>query len=88
MTNKEERAYKNLLYVATLDIRILCESRSKPSLNPQVWRQQYLDSITAGSIADWLHNLALAVAEDRMDDFDTGQFWRSHKYHCLRDRRV
>jgi len=78
LSNAEKKAYRNLLYWAMLDIRILCQSRGRESRNPvEIWRQ-YKRSRLAGALADWLHNLAQHAATD-FNNFDTEWFWREHE---------
>ncbi len=77
LTDAEKKAYRNLLYWAMLDIRILCQSRGRERHNPFVWRRQYLQGRMAGALADWLHNLAQHAATD-FDRFDTEWFWREY----------
>jgi hypothetical protein len=83
MTSAKKSAYRYLLYQAMLDIRIYCQSRSDPSTDAAVWKQQYLASRIAGGIADWLHNLAKAAADD-FERFDEVGFWKNHAYFCTR----
>jgi hypothetical protein len=81
LSGAEKSAYRNLLYWAMLDIRMLCQSRGPESCNPlKVWRQ-YRESRLAGALADWLHNLAQHAATD-FDRFDTEWFWREYSYLC------
>jgi hypothetical protein len=77
LSEAEKKAYRNLLYWAMLDIRMLCQSRNLESHNPFVWRRQYLNSRAAGALADWLHNLAQHAATD-FNRFDTEWFWREY----------
>lgn len=79
LTKAEKSAYRQLLYWAMLDIRMLCQSRCAASRNPwEIWRQ-YKRSRLAGAVADWLHNLAQHAATD-FDEFDTEWFWREYTY--------
>lgn len=74
LTEHEKAAYRSLLYQAMLDIRILCQSRGPVTWNPrEVWRQ-YRQSRIAGSLADWLHNLAFYSARDFIE-FNVDEFW-------------
>jgi len=75
MTSTQKSAYRYLLYLAMLDIRIYCQSRGEPSADPAVRERQYHSSRIAGAIADWLHNLALAAADD-FERFDEDAFGR------------
>ena len=83
MTLAEKSAYRYLLYLAMLDIRIYCQSRGEPSSDLAVREQQYHRSRIAGGIADWLHNLAEASAAD-FERFDEVAFWKTHAYFCTR----
>lgn len=77
LSEAEKRAYRNLLYQAMLDIRMLCQSRGEASRNPlEIWRQ-YRRSRLAGALADWLHNLAQQSAAG-LNRFDTEWFWREY----------
>lgn len=75
VNEQRKAAYRHLLYVAMLDIRNRCQPRGEPSMNPMVWRKGYLNGRVAGSVADWLHNLAAFSAKDFMG-FDENHFWR------------
>lgn len=77
LSEEEKKAYRNLLYYAMLDIRMLCQHHGSESPNPLVWRRQYSNSRVAGALADWLHNLAQYSALD-FDDFDTVRFWQDY----------
>jgi hypothetical protein len=83
MTLEQKSAYRYLLYVAMLDIRIYCQSRGEPSTDATVRERQYFDSRIAGAIADWLHNLAKAASGD-FEGFNEEAFWKTHAYHCGR----
>ena len=83
MTPAQKSAYRYLLYIAMLDIRIYCQSRSEPSQDPAIWKSQYDTSRIAGGIADWLHNLALAAADD-FEKFNEEAFWNTHAHFCRR----
>ncbi len=83
MNNITKAAYRHLLYIAMLDIRIHCQSRGKSSINPFVWFQQYHASRIAGAIADWLHNLAHYSSLDFIG-FTEQQFWLEYDYICRR----
>ena len=77
LTEHEKAAYRSLLYQAMLDIRILCQSRGPADWNPlRIW-QQYQCSRTAGSLADWLHNLAQCSMYD-FRRFDAYWFWQEY----------
>jgi hypothetical protein len=83
LSREEKNAYRNLLYCAMLDIRILCQSRGPESRNPfEIWRR-YRRSRLAGALADWLHNLAQHAATD-FDSFDTEWFWDEYSALCRR----
>lgn len=79
LTEAEKQAYRNLLYHAMLDIRMLCQSRGEKSRNPFKILRQYQQSRLAGALADWLHNLAQHAAGD-LNNFDTESFWREYDY--------
>lgn len=83
MTSARKSAYRYLLYLAMLDIRIYCQSRGEPSQDKAIWERQYHASRIAGGIADWLHNLAKAAADD-FEHFDEDAFWKTHAYFCTR----
>jgi hypothetical protein len=77
LSDAEKSAYRNLLYHAMLDVRMLCQSRGRETRNPiKIW-QQYKRSRLAGALADWLHNLAQHAATD-FNSFDTEWFWREY----------
>lgn len=83
MNDRTKAAYRHLLYVAMLDIRNYCQSRSRESQNPFEWRRQYQRSRVAGAIADWLHNLA-QISSAEFVSFDEQQFWKEHAGLCRR----
>jgi hypothetical protein len=83
MTPQQKSAYRYLLYVAMLDIRTYCQWSSDESDDPKVWREQYRSARFAGGIAYWLHNLALAAADD-FDGFNEDAFWMQHVFFCKR----
>ena len=83
MTSAQKSAYRYLLYQAMLDIRTYCQSRGEPSTDAAVWERQYHASRIAGGIADWLHNLAIAAADD-FERFDEDAFWKTHAHFCTR----
>jgi hypothetical protein len=66
-----------------LDIRAYCQWGSEISKDPAVWERQYHASRVAGGIAYWLHNLALAAAED-FEKFNEEAFWNTHAHFCKR----
>jgi hypothetical protein len=51
-----QNAYRHLLYMAMLDIRVLCQSRGPASANPFEWWRAYRRSREAGALADLLHD--------------------------------
>ncbi|NBV23770.1 MAG: hypothetical protein EBS05_17860 [Proteobacteria bacterium] len=65
-----------------LDVRYLCQPRSRKSRSPLVWRKQYLQGRLAGALADWLHNLAQHAATE-FSSFDTDWFWEEYDGLCL-----
>ena len=79
MDEPRKAAYRHLLYFAMLDIRMLCQWRARPSPNPFEWRRQYLRSLEAGALADWLHNLADFAADD-FRNFDEAQFRKEYDW--------
>ncbi len=87
LTECEKEAYRYLLYQAMLDIRQLCQSRSKASVNPVEWRRQYLSSRAAGALADWLHNLA-HYSSLGFRGFDADWFWQEYDGLCRQYNHV
>lgn len=83
LTEPQKSAYRHLLYQAMLDVRYLCQSRGTASWNPLEWRRQYFTSRDAGSLADWLHNLALYVRND-FRGFTEDWFWEEYEGLCSR----
>lgn len=81
MNDQTKAAYRHLIYVALLAIRNHCQSRSKASRNPLVWKRQYHASRIAGKLADWQHNLALYSSLD-FAGFEEQHFWHEHKLIC------
>ena len=79
MTDVRKSAYRYLLYQAMLDIRVWGDWSSEESSDPEIWKRRYLTSRFAGVTAYWLHNLALAAAED-FHGFDEVSFWKSHQH--------
>src|SRR5687767_2059074 len=73
MEQSQRVAYRHLLYQAMLDIRGLEGLKAEQSDVGDVVRQ----ANHAGAIAYWLHNLALASAQD-FSSFDEGAFWTQH----------
>lgn len=73
MDEQRKRAYRHLLYRATLDIRPLAWLRL--GWNPLKWRQNAWLVRRAGTIADWLHNLA-SYSERDFEGFDEAWLWR------------
>ena len=78
IAGQEKDAYRFLLYQAMLDIRALCQPRGPESWNPMEWRRQYQRSRAAGSLVDWLHNLAHYAAMD-FRGFDADWFWQEYE---------
>lgn len=60
-----------------------CQSRGTKSRNPLEWRRQYRQSHVAGSLADWLHNLA-RYSSTNFKHFDEEHFWR--EYDSMNER--
>lgn len=73
MEQSRRVAYRHLLYQAMLDIRGLEWLKAEPSDMGDVVQQ----ANRAGAIAYWLHNLALASAQD-FASFDEDAFWSQH----------
>jgi hypothetical protein len=73
MEQTHKVAYRHLLYQAMLDIRGLEWLRAESSDIGDIVRE----ANDAGAIAYWLHNLALASAQD-FASFDEDRFWRQH----------
>src|SRR4051812_42736635 len=73
MEQSHRVAYRHLLYQAMLDIRGLEGLKADPSGMGDVVRQ----ANHAGAIAYWLHNLALASAQD-FASFNEDAFWSQH----------
>jgi hypothetical protein len=83
VNEQTKAAYRHLLYVAMLAIRIDCQSRARECRNPFEWRRQYRRSRVAGATADWLHNLAQFSSLD-FARFNEQQFWTEHSHLCRR----
>lgn len=83
MDPHRQNAYRHLLYMAMLDIRVLCQSRGPASANPFEWWRAYPRSREAGALADWLHKLASFAARDFVG-FDEARFWRERPHHIAR----
>jgi hypothetical protein len=83
MDELRQKAYRHLLYLAMVDIRTYCQHRLGPSRNPLVWFRQYHDSLIAGAVADWLHNLANG-SSFLQHGFPEESFWKEHAYLCKR----
>lgn len=77
MDENRKSAYRYLLYWAMLDIRALAwfQVGTIRFLNPIHWKREIHRIRRAGSIADWLHNLAMFSALG-FERFDEGWFWR------------
>jgi hypothetical protein len=73
MEHSRKAAYRHLLYQAMLDIRGLEWLTTESSAVQDVVRQ----ANEAGAVAFWLHNLALASAQD-FPSFDEEAFWSQH----------
>ncbi|MEQ8789522.1 MAG: hypothetical protein RIC55_24725 [Pirellulaceae bacterium] len=73
MDDQRKNAYRYLLYWAMLDIRLVAWIRL-PWWNPFAWRQTWRRIHYAGSVADWLHNLAF-FASTEFEGFDEEWFW-------------
>ena len=68
-----------------LDIRVLCQPRGRENWKPMEWRRQYQRCRAAGSLADWMHNLAHYAAMN-FSGFDADWFWR--EYESLSQRQA
>lgn len=82
MDDHRKNAYRYLLYRAMLEIRPIAWVRwfhGWRVLNPLHWRWQFRRVRYAGSLADWLHNLALFSSLD-FERFDEDWFWRDLEY--------
>ena len=79
MTEKRANAYRHLLYMAFVDIRNFSDHRGAESANPIGWRRGYRAGRIAGAIADWLHNMAAASAEE-FESFDEEAFWNEFRF--------
>jgi hypothetical protein len=86
MEDRRKRAYRYLLYAATLDTRPIewFWYRGIARLVPFVSRRKVRAVKRAGALADWLHNLALYSALD-FEGFDEAWFWRDHDSICSRN---
>jgi hypothetical protein len=73
MEDSRKAAYRHLLYEAMLHIRGLEWLRNETSDVEDVVRQ----ANEAGALAYWLHNLALASAQD-FPSFNEEAFWSQH----------
>jgi hypothetical protein len=79
MTEAEKKAYRYILYCALLEIRTIAwlGQSWKDRLIPSRWIQNRRRVQMAGSLADWLHNLALFSALD-FERFDQTWFWKDY----------
>jgi hypothetical protein len=78
-------AYRHLLYWAMLDIRRLSSIRlGSKWWNPFRRTMLVRESIRAGEIADWLHNLALFSQAD-FDGFNEDRFWNEYEWYRQRN---
>lgn len=83
MDEHRKSAYRYLLYWAMLDIRRMAWSRFRTFevLNPFRVKEWVREVRRAGTIADWLHNLALFSALDFVG-FNEEWFWNElQSYH-------
>jgi hypothetical protein len=83
MNEGHKRAYRYLVYQATLDIRMLCQWTSPISFDPRVVWKRYLASRRAGALADLVHNIA-ASSTNHFAHFDEEHFWE--KYERFKQR--
>lgn len=81
MDPQRKYAYRWLLYWAMLDIRPLgwMGRRWFQCLNPVFWWRRASQIRCAGSIAEWLHNLALFSYMD-FRRFDEDRFWKDYQW--------
>ena len=82
MDDHRKNAYRYLLYQAMLEIRPIAWLRwfhGWRTLNPFHWRWQLRRIRYAGSLADWLHNLA-SFSSWNFERFDEDWFWRDYEY--------
>jgi len=81
LDEQREKAYRWLLYQATLEIRPrrLTATRWLDRLNPFQWIHLVQQARAAGALADWLHNLAMYSALD-FRDFDEDRFWKDYEW--------
>jgi hypothetical protein len=97
MDEMRKRAYRYLLYRAMLEIRPVAWMAFSFAriLNPYLWRQSNIRIRRAGTIADWMHNLAFFSAHD-FEGFNEGRFWNEYEglekrypeYHVSDFKRV
>jgi hypothetical protein len=82
LDDHRKQAYRWLLYQATLEIRLLCwtNRRWRDWFIPRRWTGFVRQARTAGTVADWLHNLAMFSALD-FNGFDEDRFWED--YQCF-----
>jgi hypothetical protein len=80
LDEQRKKAYRWLLYQATLDIRPLSwmNSRWRDYINPTRWTGFARQARIAGSLANWLHNLAMFSALE-FDRFDEDFFWKDYE---------
>lgn len=79
LDDDHKNAYRYLIYWAMLDIRGIEWITYRPLrlFNPFTLWWQLRRASRAGAIACWLHNLALASADD-FKGFNEDWFWREH----------
>ncbi len=76
MDDQRKSAYRNLLYLAMLDIRPVERLGTGGWWSIAIHGRREVRRVEwAGAIADWLHNLALFSAHD-FRGFDEQRFWR------------
>ncbi len=83
MDEARKRAYRHLLYWATLDIRPVAWLPLHHRLLPFASGTERQQISRAGVLADWLHNLAVYSAWD-FERFSEEWFWRDHETACRR----
>ena len=80
MDENRKRAYRFILYWATLETRPIrwIGSRWTEIINPFYWVGRYRHVKNLGALSDWLHNLAHFSCYD-FQGFDEERFWKELK---------
>jgi hypothetical protein len=79
MEEKKKRAYRYLLYLATLDVRTLQIHGKAETITDEDRKKNVLWASSCGALAYWLHNLALASVDD-FEGFNESAFWNQYEY--------